>query len=61
MKQRRFNDTAADADIREIRKASEWTGERLSIKVTINARRLKSALDRFEEQQLRRELIEQLR
>lgn len=37
------------------RDKSLWTGERLDIQITREAKRLKRAQDKFEEQQLRRE------
>lgn len=51
MKSKNSNETATDADIRD---RSLWTGEQLSIQVTIKARQLKRALDKFEEQQFKR-------
>ncbi len=56
MKFCKFNESAADADIRYI---IIWAKKHLNIEVTRNARRLKSALDKFEEQQLKRERVEQ--
>lgn len=53
MKQPGFNESAVDADIRD---KSLWTDEKLDIQITRKAKRLKSAQDGFEEQQLQREL-----
>jgi hypothetical protein len=55
MKTHRFNESAADADIRD---KTLSIRDQLSIKMTSKNRRLKCALDLFEEQQLRRELFE---